>query len=223
MRTLRTDSKLVLYRELRKDKNLNLWVWYCTVRSVHITKSIDGYSLRNFEGFSRSTNSKNIAKAIKLGWLSLAKNKYYFKGIHKIAKEYGVTTRHLRSFRGKDMTEINARVACNYLAYNVKSQNIKEGCYRREDKVQYKSKHYRYLNENIIFSTRSLCRLMGLNSTSHATKIFREGVRLGLIKRKRLCQYLGDVDKLKNTFDLNRCFVVCGQVYERKTSCLCIA
>jgi hypothetical protein len=195
----------------------------CTFRSFHKTKSVNGFALRNFATYSRSSNTKNIKLALSKGWINfdVKGDKYYFKSLRKIAEDYSVTITRFKEFRGDTYIELIARAACNYLAHNIAQQHIKEGNYVREDTAKKKSMSNRCLNKNVVYSTRSLCKLVGYNSTFAATRLFREAERLGLIKRKRQYKHLGDV--LTVGFDYATCFVVLGQVYARMTSSICIA
>jgi hypothetical protein len=223
MKTLRTDSHLTIIRKVKQDNAFALWVWFCTVRSVHTTKSVHGSALRNFPEFSRSTNTKSIKHALKKGWLHFdaSNDRYYFKSMYTIAEEYKVPVKKLKEFKGDTLLELLARAAGKYLEKNITQQHIKEGNYTREDKVSIKSKHNRCFHDDVVFSTRSLCELVGYNSTFAATKLFREAERLGIIKRKRRYKYLGDVVTVGAIYPT--CFTVSGQVYERLTSSVCVA
>lgn len=179
-----------------------------------------GEALRKLSLYSRSANTKNIKKALNKGWIKHVKNgdRYFAISLYKIIENYSLGRGKLKCFKGDSLTELLARASAKYLEGNIVKQNIKEGNINILDKASTKSKCVRCCDESVVYSVRSLARLLGFESSTMGTKLFREMERLSLIARKRNSVYVADVSALGILTINPRLFVVGGEVYERLTS-----
>ena len=193
-KTIYTDSKLEIIRQMRCNGLLAVWKFLCTAKEKQKDSYFTYEQLKHI-GYSNSAVKKHLKRLKELGWAFTTKNgKIVLKSYQKIAIEYGVDMpfRKRRKYSGETQKEILARASSVYAIYNIHKQqkHLLKG-----SKERYKATFSKCYTEGVCLSVNWLQGVLGFKTKSSGSNYFiYMEEQLKVLKRaKQHHEYIGNV------------------------------